>query len=94
MISLAGRDILHSWPRFVLTGVGLGLLIGVTLTMAGVYRGMVDDARALLNNSGADIWVVQQDTRGPTPSRRASTMTPIAACACCQGWRGRLASPT
>ena len=65
MISLAGRDILHSWPRFVLTGIGLGLLIGVTLTMAGVYRGMVDDARALLNNSGADIWVVQQDTQGP-----------------------------
>ncbi len=65
MISLAGRDILHSWSRFVLTGFGLGLLIGVTLTMAGVYRGMVDDARALLNNSGADLWVVQQDTLGP-----------------------------
>mgnify|MGYP001361054895 CR=1 FL=1 len=65
MISLAGRDILHSWSKFVLTGVGLGLLIGVTLTMAGVYRGMVDDARALLNNSGADLWVVQQDTQGP-----------------------------
>lgn len=65
MISLAGRDILHSWGKFVLTGIGLGLLIGVTLTMAGVYRGMVDDARALLDNSGADIWVVQQDTQGP-----------------------------
>ena len=65
MISLAGRDILHSGARFVLTGLGLGLLIGVTLTMAGVYRGMVDDARALLNNSGADLWVVQQDTQGP-----------------------------
>ena len=65
MISLAGRDILHSWGKFVLTGFGLGLLIGVTLTMAGVYRGMVDDARALLNNSGADLWVVQQDTQGP-----------------------------
>ncbi len=65
MISLAGRDILHSWSKFVLTGIGLGLLIGVTLTMAGVYRGMVDDAKALLNNSGADIWVVQQDTQGP-----------------------------
>ena len=65
MISLAGRDILHSWSKFVLTGVGLGLLIGVTLTMAGVYRGMVDDAKALLNNSGADLWVVQQDTQGP-----------------------------
>ena len=65
MISLAGRGILHSWSKFVLTGIGLGLLIGVTLTMAGVYRGMVDDAKALLNNSGADLWVVQQDTQGP-----------------------------
>ena len=65
MISLAGRDILHAWGKFVLTGLGLGLLIGVTLTMAGVYRGMVDDARALLANSGADLWIVQQDTQGP-----------------------------
>ena len=65
MISLAGRDIAHSWGKFVLTGVGLGLLIGVTLTMAGVYRGMVDDAQALLTNSRADLWVVQKDTQGP-----------------------------
>ncbi len=65
MISLAGRDILHAWGKFVFTGIGLGLLIGVTLTMAGVYRGMVDDAKVLLDNSGADLWVVQQDTLGP-----------------------------
>lgn len=65
MINLAARDIAHAWGRFVLTGLGLGLLIGVTLTMAGVYRGMVDDARTLLDNSGADLWVVQQDTQGP-----------------------------
>ena len=65
MISLAGRDILHSLGKFVLTGIGLGLLIGVTLTMAGVYRGMVDDAEALLDNSGADLWIVQKDTLGP-----------------------------
>lgn len=65
MISLSGRDILHSWGKFVFTGIGLGLLIGVTLTMAGVYRGMVDDGKALLNNSRADIWVVQKDTLGP-----------------------------
>jgi len=65
MISLAGRDILHAWGKFVFTGLGLGLLIGVTLTMAGVYRGMVDDGRALLDNSGADLWVVQQGTLGP-----------------------------
>lgn len=65
MINLAVRDIQHSWTKFVLTGLGLGLLIGVTLTMAGVFRGMVDDAQALLTNSGADLWVVQKDTQGP-----------------------------
>ncbi len=65
MISLAGRDILHAWGKFVFTGIGLGLLIGVTLTMAGVYRGMVDDGKALLDNSGAELWVVQKDTLGP-----------------------------
>ena len=65
MISLAGRDLLHSWGKFVFTGMGLGLLIGVTLSMAGIYRGMVDDAKVLLDNSGADLWVVQQDTLGP-----------------------------
>ena len=62
----------------MLTGIGLGLLIGVTLTMAGVYRGMVDDAQVLLANSGADLWVVQQDTLGPyaeavQPARRRRT---------------------
>ncbi len=65
MISLAGRDIMHAWGKFVFTGLGLGLLIGVTLSMAGIYRGMVDDAKALLDNSGADLWVVQKDTLGP-----------------------------
>ncbi len=65
MISLAGRDILHGWGKFALTGLGLGLLIGVTLSMAGIYRGMVDDAQALLTNSQSDLWVVQKDTQGP-----------------------------
>lgn len=65
MISLAGRDILHASGKFILTGLGLGLLIGVTFTMAGVYRGMVDDAEVMLDNSGADLWVVQKETLGP-----------------------------
>ncbi|TKB28544.1 ABC transporter permease [Desulfopila sp. IMCC35006] len=65
MISLAGRDIMHSLGKFIFTGMGLGLLIGVTLSMAGIYRGLVDDGKALLDNSGADLWVVQQDTLGP-----------------------------
>jgi len=65
MINLASRDILHGWGKFVLTGVGLGLLIGLTLSMAGIYRGLVDDGVVLLDNAGADLWVVQRDTLGP-----------------------------
>ena len=65
MINLAARDILHGWGKFVFTGVGLGLLIGVTLSMAGIYRGLVDDGQALLDIGGADLWVVQRDTLGP-----------------------------
>jgi putative ABC transport system permease protein len=65
VISLAGRDIMHSLGKFVFTGMGLGLLIGITLSMAGIYRGLVDDGKALLENSGADLWVVQRDTLGP-----------------------------
>lgn len=65
MINLAARDIAHGVGRYAATGIGLGLLIGVTLTMAGVYRGMSDDARAFLRSTGADVWVVQQHTLGP-----------------------------
>ena len=65
MINLAGRDIVNGWGKFVFTGLGLGLLIGVTLSMAGFYRELVDDGRVLLGNAGADLWVVQRNTLGP-----------------------------
>jgi len=103
MISLAGRDILHSWGKYVFTGVGLGLLIGVTLSMAGIYRGMVEDAKVLLTNSGADLWVVQRDTLGPyaEPStlhddawRMLASLPGVSAAGnvtylTMQAWRGR-----
>ncbi len=94
MISLAGRDILHAWGKFVFTGIGLGLLIGVTLTMAGVYRGMVDDGKVLLDNSGADLWVVQKDTLAPTRNPPACPTTCGAASAPCRAWRRPPTSPT
>lgn len=65
MINLALREISHSWVRYVLTAFGLGLLIGVTLTMTGLVRGMMDDAIALIRGSRADLWVVQDQTLGP-----------------------------
>ena len=40
MISLAGRDIAHSWSKFVLTGIGLGLLIGVEIDADVAHLGV------------------------------------------------------
>jgi putative ABC transport system permease protein len=57
--------VLHGAGKFLFTGVGLGLHIGLTLSMAGIYRGLVDDGQALLAIGGADLWVVQRDTLGP-----------------------------
>ena len=65
MINLAVKEIAHGWLRYVLTAVGLGLLIGVTLTMTGLVRGVMDDAIALVRGTHADLWVVQDGTQGP-----------------------------
>ncbi len=65
MINLAFKEISHGWVRYVLTAVGLGLLIGVTMIMTGLVRGMMEDALALARGTHADMWVVQDDTMGP-----------------------------
>ena len=64
-MNLAIRDIRYHRGRFILTSIGLGLLLGVVISMGGIYRGLIADALAILNANRADIWVVQQDTNGP-----------------------------
>ncbi|RII29064.1 MAG: ABC transporter permease [Geobacter sp.] len=64
-MNLAIRDIRYNRGRFILTSIGLGLLLGVVISMGGIYRGLFADALAVLNFTKADIWVVQQDTNGP-----------------------------
>ncbi len=65
MINLAQKDISHTFGKFIVTAMGVGMLLGIVLIMIGVYRGMIVDAKSLLNDIGADLWVVQQDTLGP-----------------------------
>ncbi|MCC6464961.1 MAG: ABC transporter permease [Planctomycetes bacterium] len=64
-MDLAVRDIRHDLGRFVLTALGLGMLLSVVLAMTGIYNGMVVDATVLPDTLGADLWVVQRDTKGP-----------------------------
>lgn len=64
-MNLAIRDIRYHRGRFILTSIGLGLLLGVVISMGGIYRGLFADALAVLHFTKADLWVVQQDTNGP-----------------------------
>ncbi len=65
MINLAYKDISHSFSKFIVTAISVGVLLGIVIIMIGVYRGMVFDAKSLVDDIKADIWVVQQDTLGP-----------------------------
>ena len=65
MIPLALKEIRYSWVKFVVTAMGVGMLLGIVLIMIGVYRGMIIDAQVLLDDIGADLWIVQQNTLGP-----------------------------
>lgn len=65
MIDLAKRDIEHTLGKFIVTAMGVGMLLGIVLIMIGVYRGMMADAEILLEDVNADLWIVQEDTLGP-----------------------------
>lgn len=64
-MNLAWKDIRRQGWRFLLTGVGLGLLFAIVLGMLGIYRGLVADSTAVVDALDADLWVVQRGTRGP-----------------------------
>ena len=64
-MNLAVRDLRRRPGRFALSCVGVGLLLTLVLSYSGIYNGFVYEALALINRSGADLWVVQRDTRGP-----------------------------
>jgi putative ABC transport system permease protein len=64
-MNLAVRDIRHNAGRFAFTSVGIGMLLMIVMGMGGIYRGLISDATLLVDRIGADLWVVQGNTRGP-----------------------------
>ena len=64
-MNLAIRDIRFKFGRFVLTTFGISLLLMVVMGMGGIYRGLIQEATLIIDRAGADIWVVQKDTKGP-----------------------------
>jgi putative ABC transport system permease protein len=64
-VNLALKDIRFSPFRFVLTSIGVGLLLAATIGMNGLYRGIVFEALLIVKNVGADLWVVEGGRVGP-----------------------------
>jgi putative ABC transport system permease protein len=64
-MNLATKDIRHNLGRFSLTALGIGLLLMVVMGMGGIYRGLVQEATLIVDRIGADLWIVQKNTRGP-----------------------------
>jgi putative ABC transport system permease protein len=64
-VNLALKDIGHNLGRFLLTCVGLSLLLGIVLAMIGIYRGLIQESLGLVRAAGAHVWVVEGGTRGP-----------------------------
>lgn len=64
-MNLAFRDVEYRLGRFLLTAVGIGLLLATVMAMNGIYNGLVEDALSIVRSPKVDLWVVQKDTNGP-----------------------------
>jgi len=64
-VDLALRDIRRHVGKFVATIVGVGMLLAIVLVMNGIYRGNIFDGIWLIENTAADLWVVELGRGGP-----------------------------
>lgn len=64
-MNLAAKDVLRHLGKFIATIIGVGLLLTIVLVMNGIYRGIVADGIWLIQNTDADLWVVERDRGGP-----------------------------
>jgi putative ABC transport system permease protein len=68
-MNLAWADIRHHVGRFMVTTLGIGALLTASIGMIGLYRGIVFEAMLIVNEVGADLWVVQGHRVGPFAER-------------------------
>lgn len=70
-MELALKDIRRHLGKFVATITGVAMLLAIVLVMNGIYRGGIVDGVWLIEQIGADLWVVERDRGGPfnEPSR-------------------------
>jgi len=64
-MDLALKDIRRQLGKFFATAGGVGMLLAIVLVMNGIYQGNISDGVWLIENAGADLWVVEQGRGGP-----------------------------
>ena len=64
-MNLATKDIRHDLGRFTMTSIGVGMLLLLVMGMGGMYQGFIFEALLVVDRIGADLWIVQRDTKGP-----------------------------
>lgn len=81
-MDLALKDIRRHLGKFLATILGVAMLLAIVLVMNGIYRGNIVDGIWLIDEIGADLWVVERGRGGPfnEPSRLAlDTYRSVAA---------------
>ena len=58
-MNLALRDISYHRFKFFSSTFGVSLLIMVVMAIGGIIRGVILDSATIINETGADLWVVQ-----------------------------------
>ena len=58
-MNLAVRDIVYYRLKFFSSTIGVALLIMVVVAIGGIVRGIISDSSTIIENTGADLWVVQ-----------------------------------
>jgi putative ABC transport system permease protein len=64
-MDLALKDIRRHLGKFLATIAGVAMLLAIVLVMNGIYRGNIRDGVWLIENMGADLWVVERGRGGP-----------------------------
>lgn len=64
-MDLALKDIRRHLGKFLATSAGVGMLLAIVLLMNGIYRGNISDGVWLIENTAADLWVVEHGRGGP-----------------------------
>jgi putative ABC transport system permease protein len=86
-MELALKDIRRHLGKFLATIAGVAMLLAIVLVMNGIYQGNIQDGVWLIENTGADLWVVErgrggpfnESSRIPLDSRKSVAATPGVA---------------